>query len=507
MNLKNARKSITWKLFIITTLVFIVFISSTLIIQSLFFGKFYMNKKKNDLQNGIEKFNITYNKTLNEQKIADTIKDFEDNNNAKIVILDNSGKLKFITRPGIEKYDASRIRVISEVLKSWTVNSDILKEIINENKPLTIITAKRGNEERNIVSAIPNNSKGEVIIAISSLQPVNEASSVIKKFYLYFYVGAVILIIILSLFYSNMITKPLLELNKSASKMADLDFTSKCNIKREDEIGNLANTLNFLSENLDESLTSLKDANAKLAEDIQKERKLEKMRKEFVAAVSHELKTPISLIGGYAEALKDDIFQGEERDYYIEVIMDESRKMANLVSDMLDLSQLESGNFNLIKEEFSINELIGTTLKKFSALLNEKKIKLTMNFIEDVKVYADWNRMEQVMNNFITNAIRHTNEKGYIEVNIKDEEEKLIVSIENTGKQIPEEEMLKIWDNFYKIDKSRNRKLGGTGLGLAIVKNILILHESEYGVENTSTGVRFYYTLNKINNKANSKKS
>lgn len=498
MNLKNIRKSVTWKLFIITTLVFVIFISSTLIIQSLFFGKFYINKKESDLQKGIEKFNISYNKIYDEQKITDMIISFENSNNVKVAILDDKGKLKYITRPGFEKYDMAKIRVISEVLKQWSINSNKLEEIKAQNKPLTIITEKKGNEIRNIVSAIPNNTKNEVILAISSLQPVDEASSVIKEFYLYFYVGAVVLIIFLSLFYSNMISKPLLQLNKSASKLAEFDFTSKCNIEREDEIGNLANTLNFLSENLNEALTSLKDANTKLAKDIEKERKLERMRKEFVAAVSHELKTPISLIGGYAEALKDDIFQGEERNYYIDVITDESKKMANLVADMLDLSQLESGNFSLVKEEFFMNELINTTLKKFSTLINEKNIKLKMNLLKDVKVYADWDRIEQVITNFITNAIRNTNENGFIYASMEERNEKAVISIENTGKAIPEDELAKIWINFYKIDKSRNRKLGGTGLGLAIVKNILILHNSDYGVENTDTGVKFYFTLDKI---------
>ncbi len=295
-----------------------------------------------------------------------------------------------------------------------------------------------------------------------------------------------------------MVTKPLLELNDSASKMADLDFSKKCNINREDEIGNLADTLNFLSENLNKSLTSLKDANYKLEEDIEKERRLEKMRKEFVAAVSHELKTPISLIGGYAEGLKDDIFEGEEKDYYIDVIIDESKKMANLVADMLDLSQLESGNFKLVKEEFYIDELLKTTIKKFAAVFNDKNIKFDINFIENTKVHADWSRMEQVITNFITNAIRHTNEDGSIMVNIEQQEDRVLISIENTGENISEDEIDKIWDNFYKIDKARTRKLGGTGIGLAIVKNILMLHGSEYGVKNTDKGVKFYFTLKKV---------
>lgn len=497
INLKKINKSITLKLFVITALVFVVFITSTLVIQSLFFGRFYISKKKNDLQNGLEKFRISYNKTSDEQKVAELIKDFEDANNAKVLILNSNGKSKFITRSGSEKTEALKLRVINDIIKKWTINSSMITDIKVSNKPITILTDKRGNETRYMISVIPENNKDEIIFALSSLQPVNEASSVIKEFYFYFYIVAIFLIVVLSLIYSNMVTKPLLELNDSASKMADLDFSKKCNIKREDEVGNLANTLNFLSENLNRSLNSLKEANSKLEEDIEKERRLEKMRKEFVAAVSHELKTPISLIGGYAEGLKDDIFEAEEKDYYIDVIIDESKKMANLVTDMLDLSQLESGNFRLVKEEFFIDELLKVTIKKFYALLNNKNIKLHLNIIENVKVYADWTRIEQVITNFITNAIRHTSEGGGIIVSSEYRNDKVLISIENTGDNISEDDMDKIWDNFYKIDKARTRKVGGTGIGLAIVKNILMLHNSEYGVKNTDRGVKFYFTLNK----------
>jgi Signal transduction histidine kinase len=456
-----------------------------------------MSKKKNDIQKGIQEFKVSYNKLEDNQKITELIRDFEENHNAKVIILDSNGKLKFITRSNSEKLNATRLKVINEVIRDWTINSNIFTEMTQQNKQVTIVTEKKINEIRSIVSAIPDNDKNEIIFAISSLQPINEASAVIKEFYIYFYIGAIILIIILSLLYSNMITKPLIMLNEAASNMAELDFSKKSKIVREDEIGNLAKTLNFLSENLDQALSSLKEANAKLEEDIEKERLLEKMRKEFVAAVSHELKTPISLIGGYTEGLKDGVFQGDEREYYLDVILDESHKMANLVADMLDLSQLESGNFKLSKEEFYIDELISSILRKFSTLIKDKNIDLQLDLMPKIRINADWTRIEQVITNFITNAIRHTEEKGFIRVSMEEKKDtEVIVYVENSGSHIPNEEITKIWDNFYKIDKSRTRKMGGTGIGLAIVKNILILHGYKYGVENTEKGVRFYFSVN-----------
>lgn len=295
-----------------------------------------------------------------------------------------------------------------------------------------------------------------------------------------------------------MITKPLIEINKVATKMAKLDFSEKCNVKSEDEIGNMASSLNFLSENLNEALTSLKEANVKLEEDIEKERKMEKARREFVAAVSHELKTPISLIDGYAMALKDNIFGEEEKDYYLDIIIDEGRKMGSLVNDMLDLSNLESGSFKLTREEFDICNLIKFTLKKYKNIIKEKAVKVELNLLENIMVYADWNRIEQVITNFITNALRHVNENGTIYVGMIDKGNTISIGIENTGSRIPEEELSKIWDKFYKVDKSRNRKLGGTGLGLSIVKNILTAHRYSFGVENTDRGVKFYFIVKKM---------
>lgn len=485
------KKGITFKLFIITAVVFIAFISTTLIFQSVFFEKFYLSKKKGKLKNDIEKFKVAYNA----QESADLIKSFEDENNEKIVILDASGNLKFITKTNSERIDAARVKMVNDIIAQWW-NSGIFFSGGGEEKVITFVSESKQHETRNVVAVLSNREKGEFIFAITSLQPINEATSVIKEFYLYFYIGAVVIIFLMSFFYSNTVAKPLIEMNETAMKMASLDFSSKCSVKSQDELGSLASSLNTLSENLDESLTSLRKANLKLNEDIEKERKLEMMRKEFTAAVSHELKTPISLIEGYAEALKDNVVEGEDREFYTDVIIDESRKMANLVKDMMDLSQLESGTFKLNMMEFNLSELVRNTVKKFSNPMDNKKISLDLKLDDEAVVVGDADRMEQVVRNMLTNAIRHTESGGMIRILIGSQNG-VKVEIENTGKNIPEDELESIWDRFYKVDKSRNRALGGTGLGLSIVKNILQLHESEFGAMNTETGVKFFFTLNK----------
>lgn len=494
----KTKASITRKLFIITTVVFGLFICGTLIIQSVFFESFYVNKKRNDLKSTIENFRESYNKAEVKDRVAEILEEYEGDSNIKLVIWNGTGKLTFLAETQRNRAEYLRLRELTDFAIQWVQVPESITTLINQNKTIIVTTKDIQNLDKKLIAITPNMESGEVIFAISSLQNVSEAASVINQFYIYFFIGAIIIVIALSLIYSNMIGKPLVKINRTATKMANLDFSEKCTFKSNDEIGNVAASLNFLSENLDNALTSLRTANAKLEEDIEKERNLEKMRKEFVASVSHELKTPITLIDGYAVGLKDDIFEGEEKDFYLDVIIDEARKMGHLVTDMLDLSQLESGNFKLTLEEFNLKELVVLTLKKYETLFTEKLVRIETNLMDNVRINADFGRMEQVLTNFITNALKHVDENGSIRVNMVDKGEYISVEVENTGSHMPEEELDRIWDKFYKLDKSRNRKLGGTGIGLSIVKNILTLHGYGYGVSNTEDGVKFFFNVNPV---------
>jgi len=493
----KSKKSITKKLFAITSIVFIVFITTNFIVQSAFFEQFYITWKQNNLEDNLTKFKSEYMALKKGDDESSLISSFEEENNYKIVIRDSLGNLKYLTKTADARKDSLKVRIINQLMSVQIENNGGLSKFKEEGKPLIFITQENPEMVVSIAGILYYEKKDELVYAFSSLQPVNEAVQVIKQFYFYFYIGALITILFLSLIYSNMIAKPLIKITKTAAKMANLDFSQKCIVKSDDEIGALATSLNLLSENLNESLTSLKDANAQLEKDIEKEKQLTEMRKDFVASVSHELKTPITLIEGYTQALNDDILDVEEKQYFIEVILDESRKMNNLVSDMLNLSQLESGNFKLIQEEFFLDELLKPVTKKFSSLFHEKDINLTLDLIQNIKVNADWNRIEQVITNYMTNAIRHTDAHGFINVRMIDYKNTICVEVENSGSPIDYIETSKIWDNFYKIDKSRTRKFGGTGLGLSIVKNIILLHGGTYGVQNTEMGVKFYFILTK----------
>lgn len=504
-------KSISAKLFLITSLAFISFITLTMLLQSMFIGTFYLKQKTLEFNKNFKIYALIINRgnstKVNQSKSS---QDFEIQNNAITAMVDFSSGIKFysttpkkqnILPSGSVKLmiDNTRMGLLNSAFNTWLTNSSYVHDVMNSKKNLTFTVQDKRNNVNSIVGITPilyGSNVTSIIIAVASLQPIGEASSVIKQFYIYFYAIAIILILILSLIYSNLISKPLIILNKAALKMAELDFSSKCIINSEDEIGSLSNSLNFLSEKLDISLTELKMANEKLKLDIENEKRLEIMRKEFVAGVSHELKTPITLISGYAEAIKDNISDGSRRDYYSDVIIDESQKMSHLVNDMLDLSQLESGNFKLNMEDFYINELLESIIKKYSYNMKEESPKFTLNIeSKSAEIHGDWFRLEQVITNLLNNSIKFTPAGLIIKVTESIAGTKVLIEIENPGEHIPEEELSNVWEKFYKIDKSRNRRYGGSGIGLSVVQNILDLHSSEYGLVNTDYGVKFYFYL------------
>lgn len=497
-------KNKLWKkLFIITSIILILFISAIIYFQSLSFESFYVKRKIRRFENNIEKFNGLYSQGyINNLNLFDMMRQFEESNNAKIVIIDSNGKVKFIGDSKIDE-ESSKRNTINRIFKEWVSDSDAFQDILKLKKTKTSIYYNPDYDTNNIVCISPTTGQKDfnIILAVSSLQPIEEASDIIKEFYIYIFIGAVLIVIILSLIYANMITKPLVKLNNSAKRISEMDFSQECDVNSDDELGNLARTLNFLSHKLNNALTELQQKNKKLEEDIEKERKLDRMRKEFVAGVSHELRTPISIISGYAEGLKDNIADEESREFYIDVIMDEASKMNALVSDMLDLSQLESGNFTMEPEPFHIDELMEKCINKHKQFFQQKNIQIQEDLAKDICVNGDFLRIEQVITNFLTNAIRHTPDYGFVNIRIIDEGLICKVEIENQGEHLCESDLEHIWDRFYKADKSRNRVAGGIGLGLSIVKNILLMHNSTFGVRNTDLGVCFFFTLKKVINK------
>ena len=305
---------------------------------------------------------------------------------------------------------------------------------------------------------------------------------------------------ILASYISKKFTEPILELNEIAKNMAKLDFRKKYQIKdTNDEINDLGKSINSMSQKLETTIQQLRNNNIELEKDIEEKSKIDEMRKQFISDVSHELKTPIALIQGYAEGLLENVNEDEEsRNFYAQVILDESNKMDKLVKQLLELMKLEYGKRELNNETFDIIELIKEVIRKCNVMLKEKNIEIELEPLEPVYVVADEFYIEQVVTNYITNAIKHAEEKQgkkLIRIQVETKQDKVRVTVFNTGEKIAEEDLERIWKRFYKVDTSRNRDDGGTGIGLALVKAIMNNYGNDFGVRNHEEGVEFYFEL------------
>jgi len=333
-------------------------------------------------------------------------------------------------------------------------------------------------------------SMGETnyIFALTSLQPVDEAVQMIKDYYVYLIIFVLLLIVLVSFYYSKKIAKPLLQINHTTKKIADLDFSEMIPVTTKDEIGDLSKNINTLSKTLHSYIVQLQ-------QDIEKEKQLENTRKEFIASVSHELKTPLSIMKSCISILEDGV-ASNKKEHYFQAMAKEIDRMDMLIIDMLELAKFESGTYKLEMDVFFIDEVIEYITDQLALDISKRQLHVRKS-LSKIKVAANQNRIEQVITNFISNAIRYTPENEDIIISTMEEEDRVKICIENKGTHIAPEHLEKIWDRFYRGDTSRKRTNSGTGLGLAISKNILELHGMPYGVSNTKDGVLFYFYLNK----------
>lgn len=338
----------------------------------------------------------------------------------------------------------------------------------------------------------------KIIFLRSNFESIQESTDIANRFLAYIGIIAVIIGTILMLLISKRFTKPILELAGIAKKMTDLDFNVKYEVVSKDEIGELGNSINTLSDRLEDTISELKAANNELMTDIQKKTEIDEMRKEFLSNVSHELKTPISLIQGYAEGLRENINEDEEsRNFYCEVIMDEADKMNQMVKKLLTLNELESGKNQVNFEHFDIAALIRSVLDSTEILFKQKEITVYFDEKELTYVWADVYLVEQVVTNYISNAINHVSGAKIIEIKLICHDDVVRVAVFNTGDNIMEDELDKIWIKFYKVDKARTREYGGSGIGLSIVKAIMNSLNKECGVANHPSGVEFWFELDR----------
>ena len=493
---QNPFKSVRVKLFLTLSLVILLIILFLILVNNFVFGQFYLYSKKQTLKSVYQTVNNYYNKEESGD-IETQLEQIAIQNNFDILIRNNQNNVNVYTS---NKDFYSTFGQMNEMTSRFNTGAGEIIEQGNKFVIKKIKDSKNGITYVLLSSTLDNGYLLYIRIPITAIQE----SVKISNNFLYLMAGFTILIAAVIVSYvTRRFTDPILELNNIAKKIANLDFSHKYKISdTDDEINNLGKSINAMSDTLEKTIKQLRSTNIELEKDIEEKSEIDEMRKSFISDVSHELKTPIALIQGYSEGLLENVNSDEEsRKFYAEVILDETNKMDKLVKQLLELMKLEYGKREFNDTKFNIVEVEKEVIRKSKVMLEEKQVNVKMDETSEINVLADDFYIEQVITNYITNAIKHVKEIDgnkiiQIENEVNVEKNKVRVKVFNTGDNISDENINRIWNRFYKIDEARNRNDGGTGIGLSVVKAIMNNYGNSYGVINKEDGVEFYFDLN-----------
>ncbi len=464
-------------------------------INNQFLQYFYILDKQSALIQVYEKMeHVRGDYTL--EKMEEEMGESVENGNITFIILakENLGAVRVAYTYSDQQTEEMRQQLREYVRSGGKLNGTMLKE----SEKYQIWSARNNMSGDEYIEMWGVLSDGNRFLIRSPLDSIRENAKLSNRF---FFESALILMPLGSIFiwiFAKRIANPILELAELSQRMADLDFEAKYTSGGQNEIGILGENFNIMSDKLKQAVSELKRANYELQKDIEKKDKIESMRTEFIGNVSHELKTPIALIQGYAEGLREDILNSpEDRVFYCDVIVDEAKKMNRMVQNLLTLNQLEFGEEEVTFERFDVIELICGVVQSCEILIQQKGAELRLNSKGPVFVWADEWKVEQVIRNYLSNALNHLENENIIDIRVVTDLEKgtARISVFNTGRKIPEEDIAEIWTKFYKVDKARTREYGGNGIGLSIVKAIMESFQKDYGVKNYNNGVMFWFEL------------
>ena len=461
-------------------------------LNTTFLGKYYMYQKEDTLLEGFHVIDqASETGELTSDKFDVTFDNLCANGNISIMVISSN---RNIVRSSVNDNQVILMEFMNVLFGSDQSESEVLKKA--ENYVIQRKTDNRLDSEYLVLYGTLQN--GNLILMRTALESIRESAKISNQFLVYVGLLGIILGAIAAVLISRGISTPILELTDISKRMTELDFEAKFSPRRkhQNEIDELGEHFNRLSNALETTISELKSANNELKQDIQKKTEIDEMRKDFLSNVSHELKTPLALIQGYAEGLKECINDdAESREFYCEVIMDEADKMNQMVKKLLTLNQLEFGNEIVKMERFDVTELINGVVNSSGILLSQNEIQVEFDGTEPLYVWADEFKLEEVITNYLSNAIHHADFEKKISIWYTQKEGCVRISVFNTGKPIPEEDLDNIWIKFYKVDKARTREYGGSGIGLSIVKAIMESFHRECGVINHENGVEFWLEL------------
>ncbi len=479
------RKRLWFNIFINVGLIFLIFLVVLMLASSALLARFFSYKQRNELVKRVEQVAVL---NLSDNKgVLSTLKEISDSNlEAEIYTLD--GRVIYTTQGsqlmdyfefGNSSFKMAHDRFVTNDFK--VLKNDILYvEATREFDKSEFLICRKNIDSKTVAEVRVRRQ-----LLLNSAKVAGEFTVIVAAICL---VGAAVWI----LFFARKFSRPLSLMNEITGDMAELKFERRIETERDDEIGQLAHSINIMSDSLSSAMNSLTEANARLKDEIELERSLDKMRREFVADVSHELKTPISIISGYAEGLKLNI-NAKSREEYCDTIISESARMNRLVLSILELSKYQSNQIPINPTAFDISPVS----RQMAERILGSDISLEFEIPQNTFVLADELQTEQVLKAFLENAASHTPPGGTVTLGAEDRGERIRISVHNTGSHIKNEIMPNIWQSFYRGDSSHKREQNRFGLGLSIVGAIMKLHETDCGVYNTENGVCFWFETQK----------
>lgn len=483
------KRSIKIQISFIFTGILLSTLTLCILLNVVFLKSYYLANKKHSLTDA---YKVLDNASLvNDIESAvenPSVHDLMKSNEVSLLVTDNDKKVIISN-----SVDSSQL---TEYLNGLFL-SDNEKTISLQNNTYVSNSYKDPNTDIEYIEIWGLLSNGERFLMRAAVDSVDNNVSVAVKFLIYVGLFSTAIGVFLIVLYTEKLTNPILKLSQISSRMKNLDFEAKYDLKTNNEIDLLGANINELSDRLEITISDLKNANVSLLNDIRKKDEIESMRKEYTSNVSHEFKTPIALIQGYAEGLKEGITEDEEsRDYYLDVIIDEANKMNLLVKELMSLSELEFSDGEPDYERFDITELIKNKILSMELMIRQKGITVEFpNENEPVYVWSDEFKIEEVIQNYLSNAIHYCSNEKIIRITIEELNYSVRIKVFNTGERIDDNQIQRIWDKFYKVDKARSRSYGGSGIGLSIVKAIMKSINMDYGVTNLQNGVEFYFDL------------
>lgn len=385
------------------------------------------------------------------------------------------------------------------------ISNYVIVRILEQEQPYTInVVLDRRGGTRSLEMWGPLGESSFFLLR-SPLEDISSSAAAANRFFGYVGVGLAVAGAILAWWLSRRITEPIRQLTAISDRMKSLDFSAKYEGGGRTELDLLGQNMNEVSQKLEETISALRTANNDLRRDLDRRNREEEMRREFLSNVTHELKTPIALVRGYAEGLQDGIADDpENRAFYLETIVEESDRMNSIVQKVLQLNELEFGDGSVSMERFDITALIGNYLESTSLLAQRDGVTVQFQQKDPLFVWGDPFLIQEVFQNYYSNALHHVDMEKVIDITCDATEDLVRVTVFNTGKPIPETALPHIWEKFYKVDKARTRAYGGSGVGLSIVKAIMDLHHRDYGVENYENGAAFWFELDRSGDNAGS---